>query len=165
MSHEFPQPQTSPNQGGWRSATVCSPANLLHTKPLSLPRCETSSRPWGGCHRGAPRAHGGLLLASHAATLLHAAQCSCSAGEDLALQLMAGAHTELLLRAAGTDRRGCVRSHTSEYLFHPLQPVSLTGARLSASRLLEQERKHGSRSQGLPSFSSTAGVDSLFGLT
>lgn len=72
--------------------------------------------------------------------LLHAAQSSCSAGENLALQFMAEVHTELLFRAPGTDRRGCVHLHTSEYLFGLLQTVSLAGACLSASRLLEQEK-------------------------
>lgn len=38
VSCEFPHPQTSPNYGGWRSTTACSPASLLrvHTNPPSL---------------------------------------------------------------------------------------------------------------------------------
>lgn len=65
----------------------------------------------------------------------------------------------------GADRRGCVQPRTSEYLFRALQAASLPGARLSASRLLQRDRKHGSTSQGLVSSSSAAGIDSLFGLT
>lgn len=94
---------------------------------LFLPRYEPlASHPWEGCHGRALSARGGPLLLSHSSrgdVLLRAAQSSCSTGEDLALQLMAGVHTELLLRAPGTHRQGCVHSHTSEHLFCPLQTL------------------------------------------
>lgn len=67
-------------------------------------------------------------------------------------------------RCTGADRRGCVQPRTSDCLFRPPQAASLPAARLSASRLLQQERKHGSTSQGLVRSSSAAGIDSLFGL-
>lgn len=143
-----------------------APASHLqvHSTPLSQGR---SPRAAPGKAVTAQRAKPELspLLPSRAslgATLLRAAQSSCSAGEDLALQFMAGAHTS---QRTGADRRGCVHSRTRGCLFCPPQAASLPGARLSASRLLQQERKHGSRSQGLASSSSTAGIDSLFGLT
>lgn len=146
------------------------PSAGAHKSPLSLSHPGYGTSPPAIPGKAVPAQHGKpevvlFCPASLGAMLLHAAQSSCSAGEDLALRFMAGVHTELLLRALGTDRRGCVHSHTSEYLFGPLQTASLAGARLSASHLLQQERKHGSRSQGLLSFSSAAGIESLLGLT
>lgn len=85
----------------WRLEEPPASHLQVHSTPLSQGR---SPRAAPGKAVTAQRAKPELspLLPSRAslgATLLRAAQSSCSAGEDLALQFMAGAHTGLLLSA------------------------------------------------------------------
>lgn len=103
-------PRTWMSSGSW--CLVGSPkSRRLEEPPASHLQVHSSPLSQGRSPRAAPgkavtaqRAKPELspLLPSRAslgATLLRAAQSSCSAGEDLALQFMAGAHTGLLLSA------------------------------------------------------------------
>lgn len=100
---------------------MCSPDSLLHTKPPLSPGTSSPVGPGVAVTAGH---HEPKVAFSWPAMGPHSSmQHNTAAVQERIWQLMAGTHTKLL-RAAGTDRGGCVRSHTSEYLFHPLQPLS-----------------------------------------
>lgn len=159
-------PQNSPNYGGWRSTlpATCRCTQVLPAKAGALPgpreSCPREScpgappevsppgrpcQPWGHAPPGSTK------------------QLQCRRGSGSPVYGRSTHWTPS--QRTGADRRGCVRWRTSEYLFRPPQAASLPGARLSASRVLQQDRKHGSTSQALVSSSSAAAIDSLFGLT